>query len=334
MDSKINYTAVGLFVLLLMLGLAGTAYWLVTGGKQQTFTPYVIYATDSVAGLTVNSHVLYRGVDVGQVKQIKIDEHNPDRILIRVDIDSHVPIRSDTVAQLRPQGVTGLSILNLTGGKSKTPLTQHNRSGVLVIPYQPSIFSRLEGGLSDTMVNVTRISDRLDHLFSEKNIAMLESTLQHIDTLTAVLAEHQSDIAAAITAGRKTLENTAVASNSANKLIDQSRQLVATLQKSTRGLQATLVAVNEAANKVSAASGGTLMMTQAGDRTLNNFNQRTLPVLNSLLTQLQDTSVAFSLLANELNDNPSQILYGSAPVPPGPGEGKKPPKLIQTTPSP
>lgn len=338
MDSKINYTAVGLFVLLLGMGLAATAYWLVTGGKQQTFTPYVIYATDSVAGLTVNSHVLYRGVDVGEVKKIRIDENNPGRIRIRVDIDANVPIRADTVAQLRPQGVTGLSVLNLTGGKSNTPLTHRNGGGELVIPYEPSIFSRLEGGLNDTMIKITRISDRLDQLFSEKNVATLDSTLDHIDALTSMLAERRSDISAAIIAGRKTMENSAVASQSANKLIDQSRQLVQTFKKSIQGLEATLTATDRAANKVSAASDSTLAMTQTGNQTLKNFNQRTLPVLDGLLSQLQETSVALTRLVNQLNDNPSQILYGSAPIPPGPGEGPSKsnttPKLIQTAPSP
>ncbi|WP_298219802.1 MlaD family protein [Halothiobacillus sp.] len=334
MDSKINYTAVGLFVLLLGLGLAATAYWLVTGGKQQSFTPYVIYATDSVAGLTVNSHVLYRGVDVGEVKEIRIDENNPGRIRIRVDIDAKAPIRADTVAELRPQGVTGLSVLNLTGGKSNTPLLQRTKNGELVIPYEPSIFSRLEGGLSDTMVKITSISDRLDQLFSEKNIAIFDNMLQNINGLTTVLAEHQTDISAAIIAGRKTLENTAVASQSANTLIMQSQMLVSSFNKSIQGLKSTLDAANEAANKVSAASDNTIAMTQTGNQTLNNFNQRTLPVLDGLLSQLQETSVALTRLVNQLNDNPSQILYGAAPIPPGPGEGKTSASPNQIAPSP
>ncbi|OZB37492.1 MAG: hypothetical protein B7X35_00140 [Halothiobacillus sp. 14-56-357] len=334
MDSKINYTAVGLFVLLLLFGLAGTIYWLVTGGKQQSFIPYVIYATDSVAGLTVNSHVLYRGVDVGEVKSIRIDRNNPGQIRISVDIDENVPIFSDTVAQLRPQGVTGLSVLNLTGGKSNISLTHRNKQGELVIPYQPSIFSRLEGGLSETMVKFSRISNRLDVLLSDKNIATLENTLQNIDTLSTVLAQHKDDISAAIIAGRTTLQNTAVVSQSANLLIKQSQQLIKSFNKSIQGLKGTLDAANEAANKVSAASESTLTMSKTGNETLTNFNQQTLPVLDGLLTQLQETSRALTQLVNEINENPSQILYGTAPIPPGPGESKTRPKLIQITPSP
>lgn len=334
MDSKINYTAVGLFVLLLFLGLAGTVYWLVTGGKQQIYTPYVIYATDSVAGLTVNSHVLYRGVDVGQVKNIRIDRNNPGQIRILVDIDENVPICSDTVAQLRPQGVTGLSVLNLTGGKSGDTLTQRNKQGELVIPYKPSIFSRLEGGLSETMIKFSRISNRLDVLLSDQNIAAIAHTMQNINAFSTMLAEHQSDIAAAIIAGKTTLQNTAIASQSANALIKQSQKLIKHFDKSIQGLKGTLTAASEAANKVSAASDSTITLSKTGNDTLTNFNQQTLPVLDGLLTQLHNTSIALTQLVNELNDNPSQILYGTAPIPPGPGESKSRPRLIQATPSP
>lgn len=320
MESKINYTAVGLFVVLLGLGVAVTAYWLVTGGKQQQFIPYVIYATDSVTGLSVNSHVLYRGVDVGEVKSIRIDQKNPDRIRILVNLDANVPIRTDTVAQLRPQGVTGLSILNLTGGKAATPLSMRNEDGDLVIPYEPSIFSQLEGGLSESMVKVSRMTDRLDQLLSEKNVATLTKTLDNIDALTTALADHRGDIADAIVAGRKTLQNTAAVTHSTAALMKQGQGVLNKFSRAIDALQQTLNTTNAAVGKVAKASESTEKLTQAGTATLLDIKQQTLPELGSLLERLQDASVSISQLVRQLNANPSQILYGAAPVPPGPGE--------------
>lgn len=320
MESKINYTAVGLFVVLLGLGMAVTAYWLVTGGKQQQFIPYVIYATDSVTGLSVNSHVLYRGVDVGEVKNIRIDQKNPGRIRILVDLDANVPIRTDTVAQLRPQGVTGLSVLNLTGGKVSTPLTTRNEDGDLVIPYEPSIFSQLEGGLSESMVKVSRMTDRLDQLLSEKNVNTLSKTLSDINELTAALAEHRGDIADAIVAGRKTLQNTAEVTHSTAALLRQGQQVLNKFSRSIDALQQTLNTTNMAVGKVAKASESTEKLTQVGTATLVDIKQQTLPELGSLLKRLQDASMSISQLVRQLNANPSQILYGAPPVPPGPGE--------------
>lgn len=322
MESKINYTVVGLFVVLLGLGLAATAYWLVTGGKQQQFVPYVIYATDSVTGLSVSSHVLYRGVDVGVVKSIRIDRKNPGRIRIQVDLDADVPIRTDTVAQLRPQGVTGLSILNLTGGKVSTPQTKRDEDGILVIPYEPSIFSQLEGGLSESMVKVSRMTDRLDQLLSEKNVTTLTKTLDDINVLTTALANHQGDISEAIVAGRKTLQNTAVVTHSTAALLQQGKQVMSKFSQSIDSLTQTLNAANQAVGKVAKASESTEELTRAGTDTLTDLRQQTLPELGSLLAQLQQASMSISQLVRQLNANPSQILYGAPSVPPGPGEGR------------
>ncbi|WP_407275060.1 MlaD family protein [Halothiobacillus sp. DCM-1] len=320
MESKINYTAVGAFVMLLGLGFAVLLYWLVTGGKQQQFTPYVIYATDSVAGLTENSSVLYRGVSVGHVTQIGIDPHNPGRIKILVALDASLPIRADTVAQLRPQGVTGLSVLNLTGGKSAQPLDRRNSDGDLVIPYEPSIFSRLEGGLSDTMVKITRVTDRVDQLMSEHNIQTIGAILDNVHTVTQTLADHQADIGEFIAAARQTAQHTARLTQSTITLVQQLEGLTDRFSRSIVGLKEALSATKTAANQVSDASQSTIRLTTTGTTMVQRLDQRVLPELSGLIDQLQQASLATTRLLNQLSDNPSRILYGAAPLPPGPGE--------------
>ncbi len=320
MESKINYTAVGAFVVLLGLGFAVLLYWLITGGKQQQFIPYVIYATDSVAGLTENSSVLYRGVSVGHVTLIQIDPDNPGRIKILVGLDAHLPIRADTVAQLRPQGVTGLSVLNLTGGKSAQPLERRNSEGDLVIPYEPSIFSRLEGGLSDTMVKITRVTDRVDQLMSEHNIQTIGAILDNVHTVTQTLADHHSDLGELVSSARQTAQRTAQLTQSSISLVAQIDRLVDRFNQSILGLKATLAATQTAANKVSDASQTTIRLTTTGTTMVQRLDQRVLPELSGLLDQLQQASQSTTRLLNQLNDNPSRILYGSAPIPPGPGE--------------
>lgn len=320
MESKINYTAVGAFVLLLGLGFAVILYWLITGGKQQQFISYVIYATDSVAGLTENSSVLYRGVSVGHVTQIGIDPNNPGRIKILVGLDATLPIRADTVAQLRPQGVTGLSVLNLTGGKSAQALTRRNSAGDLVIPYEPSIFSRLEGGLSDTMVKIARVTDRVDELMSEHNIKTMGAILDNVHAVTQTLADHRSDIAELIVSARQTAQHTATLTKTSIALVQQMDALASRFNQSIVGLKDALTATKTAANQVSDASQSTIRLTTTGTAMVQRLDQRVLPELTGLLDQLQQASLATTRLLSQLGDNPSRILYGSAPVPPGPGE--------------
>jgi phospholipid/cholesterol/gamma-HCH transport system substrate-binding protein len=66
MESKINYTLVGGFVVLLLAGLIGFAYWLGKYGGQQEYSYYHVYMSESVAGLSNDSSVKYRGVMLEQ----------------------------------------------------------------------------------------------------------------------------------------------------------------------------------------------------------------------------------------------------------------------------
>ncbi|MDP2786291.1 MAG: MCE family protein, partial [Sulfurimicrobium sp.] len=62
METKVNYTIVGLFVILLFAALVAGILWL-SGGAQyrKTYDTYLAYMNESVSGLNLNAPVKYRG---------------------------------------------------------------------------------------------------------------------------------------------------------------------------------------------------------------------------------------------------------------------------------
>ena len=70
MESKINYTLVGLFVVLLLAGLTAFAFWLGKYGGEEEYDQYYTYFSESVAGLSTDTSVKYNGVDIGSVEHI------------------------------------------------------------------------------------------------------------------------------------------------------------------------------------------------------------------------------------------------------------------------
>ncbi len=68
MESKVNYTLVGVFVLLMSSLLIAFAFWL---GKYNdsasAYAHYKVYLTESVAGLAPEAAVKFHGVDMGKV---------------------------------------------------------------------------------------------------------------------------------------------------------------------------------------------------------------------------------------------------------------------------
>ena len=73
MYSRINYTTVGIFVLIFATGMVWFAFWLAKYGLQQEFDYYKIQMTESVSGLSKDSTVKVHGVDVGSVSEIRIN---------------------------------------------------------------------------------------------------------------------------------------------------------------------------------------------------------------------------------------------------------------------
>ena len=62
-----------------------------------------------MSGLQQGGQVLYRGIPIGQVDDIRIDPDNVETVLVMVDVDRETPIKADTVATLEFQGLTGIA---------------------------------------------------------------------------------------------------------------------------------------------------------------------------------------------------------------------------------
>ena len=124
METRANYFLVGLFVLALVAGTFVLLMWLGRSGLQDDRVLYYIYARGSVTGLQNGAPVQYRGVPVGTVTDIAIDADNVELIQVTVAIKAGTPIKTDTVAQLQLQGITGLSFVQLSGGTREAPMLE------------------------------------------------------------------------------------------------------------------------------------------------------------------------------------------------------------------
>ncbi|QGT78367.1 MCE family protein [Guyparkeria halophila] len=320
MESKVNYSIVGLFVVLLLGASLLTAWWLYSGGSSRQYSPYLVYATDSVSGLNSDSRVYYHGVDVGYVDEIRIDRNNPDNIRIRLLIDQTVPIRADTSAQLQPQGVTGLSVLNLKGGSADQDLPAAPDACCPVIPYEPSLFSKLEGGLNDTMVRLVAVSERIDRLLRKENLEAIERTVTNLDQITGTLAEERETLRALMQNASRTAENTAELTESGERLLARAEGTMDSLDQAIGRVSGTMDTFEQTADRVATAAEATVGFSQAGERAADEISRQTLPDMSLLIRDLRDLSRRLSEFTTTLDDDPSRALFGGDRRAPGPGE--------------
>ena len=89
MEIRASYVIVGSVVMALLAGLAAFSLWLVEAGVDRDVARYEIAFAGSVSGLQEGGQVLYRGIPVGRVAEIRIDPDNPD--LGRVTVVQALP---------------------------------------------------------------------------------------------------------------------------------------------------------------------------------------------------------------------------------------------------
>jgi phospholipid/cholesterol/gamma-HCH transport system substrate-binding protein len=135
MENRAHYVLIGSFVLVFAFAMFGFVYWLQNvGGLQQAI--YRVRFEQPVSGLTVGSGVLFNGIRVGTISELKLDPDAPKRLMVSISVNPATPIRSDTQVDVTYQGLTGAPAIALKGGAATAlPLTaQDHQAPVLVAP--------------------------------------------------------------------------------------------------------------------------------------------------------------------------------------------------------
>ena len=101
---------------------------------------------------------------------------------------------------------------------------------------------------------------------------------------------------------------------------DDCQALVKRLDGVSAQLGGLMPQIGAAANSVAQAGNTTTAFTQAGVQAMTQVQTRTLPEVDALARNLQQLSSQLGALTENLKANPSQLLYGPALPPPGPGE--------------
>ncbi len=124
METRANYTLIGLFTLAVVAGVFGFVYWFQSLGGHGERSFYRVVFAGSVGGLRTGGSVLFNGIRVGEVAQLRLDPERPDQVTALIAVDKGVAIREDTQVGIEFQGLTGIAAIGLTGGTpSKAPLS-------------------------------------------------------------------------------------------------------------------------------------------------------------------------------------------------------------------
>lgn len=322
MESKVNYTAVGIFILLFSISLISFAFWLGKYNQDDAiYHHYHVYITESVSGLAPEAAVKFHGVDVGKVESIRINPDNSEEVELTLKIEKTTPIKTDSTAVLKFYGITGLAFIEIVGGSKDAPLLTTSKRNIATIPSSASLIKRLDESLSNVASKLSSTLEHADRIFSDKNVQNVTLTLENLRSLTSQIDGYQFQI--------QTLLDRSIAleSNASESLIAMKE--AAGSVKNTSGNFNTLVQTKmattiESLNTTSKESHELIRKLEAsidrGDYNVQSMVEPTATELNELLQRSQILTQEMESTLRYLRENPSDILFKKSAPNPGPGE--------------
>ncbi len=332
METRANHVFIGAFVLIVVLGMVGFVAWLAKVDIDREFNTYHIFFEGSVTGLSSASNVLYRGIPVGRVNEVVIDPDDSARVRVTVDLAANTPIREDSVATLELQGITGVSLIQITGGSADSAVLVAKAGQPLpVIRSKPSSFQQLFAGAPELLSQLVVLTSEAVDLLNEDNRRSVQTILAGASEFSGTLASKSETLVRILDnveeATFEMREATAGVSDLVTSLESSVEQLAdstdATLsvargtltgidQVVAHDLRLALADARQTAQSVTETSQQLNALVAANSEPIGDFATDGLYELSGMISDMRVLMTGLSRLADRLESDPTQFFFGSS----------------------
>jgi phospholipid/cholesterol/gamma-HCH transport system substrate-binding protein len=302
MENKVGYVTVGFFIFSVLIAATVFTLWYSNYAEDKSYKHYRINTSESVSGLNEKASVKLMGVNVGEVERLFVNPNNSEEVSIIIKVDAKTPIKEDSYAIIKPQGITGLAYLEIEGSKheAKALQTSEKLDNMGVIQTKPSLFSRVDTSfasiatkLETTLDAIANLSQNTDKILSDANAQNIQTLLQNSAEVSASLNKEMQSLSV-------TIQNISSASK---QLHDLSQNEIKTMLQS----------VKDAANAVE-------NLMAKFDKKADNGQYDFKVMLGSSLESFEQSMDRLDSLLQNLEDSPSDLLFKSTKQNLGPGE--------------
>ncbi|WP_306016686.1 MlaD family protein [Oceanicaulis sp. MMSF_3324] len=306
METKAHHAIVGFFVVFLTVSGVMLTLWLSGASLDKEFREYDVVFDGAVRGLRPASEVRFNGIQVGEVTDLGLNPDNPGQVIARIRVNVETPVKSDSEAQLEPQGLTGLSYIQISAG-SPDAARLESRQGdraPRIYANQAQIDQLVEGG--ESLLESAQLSFvRVSRLLSDENLESLTNTLNNIETITGNLAERErliTEAREALSSIRRAGDDVSVAAQAMQQFAEVTeRYVVDDLTPATLDTAAAAQEVDRTAQETYDA----LVTIRPG---VEEFSEDGLTQLTATLRDLRSLVAALERVALELEADPAGFI--------------------------
>lgn len=311
MENKSHAIIAVTFLIVLSVGAAVIYTWMHRGPQEDRY--YEIVSRYAVGGLQPQAPVKYKGIRVGNVKGVRFDPHDPEKVLIRIGVFPDAYITHATYAQLGFQGITGMTYISLANaaGKPLTPL-KTGRGRPATIPMRQGLLQAMEQSGKADMKRISGIIDKVSDLLNTDNRRHLAATLQNLDDASRQLVGLERQL-------KPTFKSMPEITAETRRLLHETRKVEGDIDRVIRSADQPVKEIGNAARSVKQAG-------RSGDRLIQQLREDVVPRIDTLTRRLNETITQVNRLSRQLASQPQSIIFGPSHRPPGPGEeGFEPP---------
>lgn len=315
MESRSSHFLVGLFVILGSALLATMGVWFAKADIDRTFERYDVVFTGSINGLQEGASVKLRGVPVGRVQEISIDENNIEEIIATIEVDAGTPIKVDSRAVLAMQGVTGLATIELEGGSQSSadlePEGDQERARIIT---NRSAIEKVFESTPQLLANGAALLARLEVLLSDDNLDSVSSILRELDGMAGTINDSDKGLGQLIV-------NVTAATDAIGIAATQAQLQLATLDAVIADASLEGERLSEAANEalVNGSAAAKALEDLAGgldttfsnlERPLDDFAQSGLYDFTEMVRELRQLVASLTRISKEFERDPAGFLIG------------------------
>jgi phospholipid/cholesterol/gamma-HCH transport system substrate-binding protein len=328
METRASYLLVGAFALLAMAGFVTAVVWMAGMNLRAELAYYDIFFEGSVTGLKPGNPVRYRGIPVGVVSDVSINPENVEQVRVMIEVPADTPVKTDTVASLEFQGLTGVAYVQLSAGTNKAAMLKAAPDQPRpVINSRPSQLQELFDYAPELAARVTAFVDRMNALLSPANRENFGETLANVRDFTNALASRGDDVGELLSNLAKT---TKVLKDNSQNLAKETTEAVRELRRSAKSLQKlsgtivtevtgvgvetkrAFVDVQKTAVEVRRAAFYLADMLESNREPVNAFASSGLFELTQLLSEMRVLVNALARISSKIETNPGQFLFGKS----------------------
>lgn len=308
METKAHHALVGFFAVFLILAGGFFALWLGQRTFDQDYAFYDVVFDGPVRGLREAGEVRFNGIQVGEVTDIGLDPQNPNRVIARIRLIAETPVRVDSSAQLEPQGLTGLSYIQISGGTAEAQRLIGTTRGdpPRIYAEQAQIESLVAGG--EDALEAARIAlIQMSELLNEDNLTRISETLDNIEQISERLAGEDA-LVEELRSAIGTLESTAVDVGAAARSLEVFGRDATSLANNE--LQEASVNVALAAEQIDIAGRQAQELMTTLEPAIERLSTDGTEQITRTMEDLRRLIATLDRIALEIEDNPTGFIAG------------------------